>query len=141
MRVGRPRHHLTFDGSSSCPLTFAQHLALASWPQALLHYIREGRTGSRPTPTVRRLRGRSPDPRGSGVRYDLAHLDVLDRDRVGNQRRDPLAHGLGGLLRLEDDHAQSLVVRSCPVPRYEPWGLRYAGNNVLAQLARGGLSV
>src|SRR6476646_4633386 len=82
-----------------------------------------------------------PDPRGSGVRYDLAHLDVLDRDRVSNQRRDPLAHGLGGLLRLEDDHAQSPVVPSCPVPRYEPWGLRYGGYNVLAQLARGGLSV
>src|SRR5262249_44500641 len=30
---------------------------------------------------------------------------------------------------------------SCPVPRYEPWGLRYAGYNVLAHLAPGGLWV
>src|SRR5436190_19315644 len=83
----------------------------------------------------------SSDPSASGVRYALAHLDVLEGDRVGNHRRDPLAHGFGGVLRLEDDHRQSRVVLSCPVSSYEPWGLRYAGYHVLAQMAFGGLSV
>src|SRR6476620_9720303 len=71
---------------------------------------------------------------GSGVRHDLAHLDVFERDRVGNDRRHPLAHIRGGFLGVEDDHRQArAVVRPCPVPGYEPWGLRYAGYNVLAQ--------
>jgi hypothetical protein len=40
-------------------------------------------------------------PAASGVSYDLTHLDVLDRDRVSNHRWNPLAHGLGGVLRLK----------------------------------------
>src|ERR1700752_4962405 len=86
--------------------------------------------------------GLRPLKEGSGVRYDLAHLDVFERDCVGNYRWHPLAHVRGGFLGLEDDHRQArAVVRPCPVPGYEPWGLRYAGYDVLAQLARGGLSV
>jgi hypothetical protein len=34
----------------------------------------------------------------SGVRYNLAHLDVPKCDHVRKHRRDPLAHGLGGVL-------------------------------------------
>ena len=54
----------------------------------------------------------------------------------GSERRNSLAHGLGGVLRFEDDHRQSRVVLSRPVPSYEPWGLRHRGHHLLAQLAR-----
>src|SRR5918994_1773944 len=77
----------------------------------------------------------------SGVRFDLAHLDVLDRDRVRSQRGNPLSHRLGGVLGLEDDHRQSRVVLSCPVPGYEPWGLRHARYHPLAQIASRGFDV
>src|SRR5262249_41431157 len=80
--------------------------------------------------------------RGSSVDDDLAHLDVLERDRVGKQRRDSLADRFGGVLRLEDAKAQPPAVSpSCPVPRYEPLRLRYAGYNVLAHSPPGGLWV
>src|SRR5215207_1479828 len=77
----------------------------------------------------------------SGVHHDLAHLGVLECDGVRKHRRDPLAHALGGFLGLEDDHSQPRVVLPCPVPGYEPWGLRYLGYYLLAQMALGGLLV
>ena len=73
--------------------------------------------------------------------YDLPHLDVPKRDRVSDHRWDFLAHGLGGVLGVEDDKRQSRVVLSCPIPGYKPWSLRYARYNLLAQMAGGGLSV
>jgi hypothetical protein len=75
------------------------------------------------------------------VRYDLAHLNVLKCDYVRNHRRNPLAHGLGGVLRLEDDHPYPRVVLSCPLPSYEPWGLRHPRYDLLAQMALSGVYV
>ena len=73
--------------------------------------------------------------------HDFAHLDVLNPYHVGSHRRDPLTHGLGGILRLEDDHPQTGVALSCPIPSYEPWGLRYPGYHLLAQMAFGDLMI
>src|SRR5262245_62393587 len=48
-------------------------------------------------------------PLASGVGDDLVHIDALEGDHVRDHRRDPLAHGVGSVLRLEDGHRQSRV--------------------------------
>jgi hypothetical protein len=57
------------------------------------------------------------------VRYDLAHLDVLEGDSVREHRPDPFAHSVGGFLGLEHDHRVARAVLICPVPGYKSWGL------------------
>src|SRR5262245_41386800 len=78
---------------------------------------------------------------GSGVRFDLVHLDVLEHERVRSQRPKSPDYRFGGVLRLEDDHPHSRVVFSCPVSGYESWGLRHPRYDLLVQFFSSGLDV
>ena len=50
-----------------------------------------------------------PLPRALGA-DDLAHLDVVEGDAIGNHGWDPFRRGVRRILGLEDDHRQAVIV-------------------------------